>query len=128
VLGLEQRAERRILEAIERGELSDLPGAGRPLDLDDDALVPPELRMAYRIVKNAGLVPPEVEALRDLAALERIVRDAGSDEERTRALRRLDLLLARLDRRPGSPPPRILLAYRDRIIEKLDRSGRAARD
>ena len=33
--------------------------------LDDDALVAPELRMAYRILKNAGMLPPEVEAVRD---------------------------------------------------------------
>lgn len=48
-------AEKKILEAASRGELDDLPGAGRPLDLDDDALVPEELRMASRILKNAGM-------------------------------------------------------------------------
>ena len=49
-------AERKIEEAIERGEFDDLPGAGRPLDLDDlDPLLPEELRMAYRILKNAGM-------------------------------------------------------------------------
>jgi hypothetical protein len=53
-------AERVIQEAIARGELDDLPGAGRPLELDDDALVPEELRLAYRILKNAGYVPEEV--------------------------------------------------------------------
>jgi hypothetical protein len=53
-------AERVIQEAIARGELDDLPGTGRPLELDDDALVPEELRLAYRILKNAGYVPEEV--------------------------------------------------------------------
>lgn len=48
-------AEKKILEAASRGELDDLPGAGRPLDLEDDALVPEDLRMASRILKNAGL-------------------------------------------------------------------------
>jgi hypothetical protein len=56
-------AERRIAEAVSRGELDDLPGAGRPLDLDDDALVPEELRVANRILKNAGVTPPEVKKL-----------------------------------------------------------------
>jgi len=64
-------AERRIAEAVSRGELDDLPGAGRPLDLDDDTLVPEELRLAYRILKNAGFVPPEVETLNEIAQLER---------------------------------------------------------
>ena len=49
-------AERKIAAAIERGEFDDLPGAGQPLDLDDlDPLMPEELRMAYRILKNAGM-------------------------------------------------------------------------
>ena len=56
-------AEQRIAEAIANGELDDLPGAGKALELDDDALVPEELRVAYRILKNAGLAPPEVKKL-----------------------------------------------------------------
>jgi len=41
-------AEKKIQEAMACGEFDDLPGAGRPLDLDDDALVPEELRLAKR--------------------------------------------------------------------------------
>ena len=55
-------AEQKIAEAIANGELDGLPGAGKPLALDDDALVPEDLRMAYRILKNAGYVPEEVRA------------------------------------------------------------------
>jgi hypothetical protein len=62
-------AERKVSEAVSRGELDGLPGAGRPLDLDDDALVPEELRVSYRILKNAGLVPRE---LQDLKAMKKI--------------------------------------------------------
>ena len=57
---MDQIAERKIAEAMARGELDDLPGAGRPLDLDDDKDVPEELRMAYRVLKNAGFAPEEV--------------------------------------------------------------------
>jgi hypothetical protein len=55
-------AERKIEEALARGEFDGLPGEGRPLDLDDDALVPEDLRMAYRILKNAGYAPQKVQA------------------------------------------------------------------
>jgi hypothetical protein len=55
MLIFELLAEKKILEAASRGELDDLPGAGRPLDLEDDALVPEDLRMASRILKNAGM-------------------------------------------------------------------------
>jgi hypothetical protein len=52
--------EKKLEEAVSRGELANLPGEGRPLELEDDALVPEDLRAAYRILKNAGFVPPEV--------------------------------------------------------------------
>jgi len=86
-------AEQRIAEAITRGELDDLPGAGQPLDLSDDALIPEELRLAYRILKNAGYVPPEVETLNEIAALERIALDGGN----ARAVKKLALLKARIE-------------------------------
>jgi hypothetical protein len=70
MLALELLAEKKIEEAVSRGDFDDLPGAGRPLDLTDDPLVPEELRLAYRILKNAGFVPPEVEtAVKKLALL-----------------------------------------------------------
>jgi len=61
MFALEWIAERRIAEAVSQGAFDRLPGAGRPLELDDDALVPEELRIAHRILKNAGFVPREVE-------------------------------------------------------------------
>ena len=90
---LEFIAEQRIAEAIAKGELDDLPGAGRPLDLDDDAHVPEELRLAYRILKNAGYVPPEVETLNQIAQLERIALDGGN----ARAVKKLALLKAKIE-------------------------------
>ena len=55
VTALQSLAERRIDEAAARGEFDNLPGAGRPRDLDDeDPLWPEEVRMAKRILRNAG--------------------------------------------------------------------------
>jgi Domain of unknown function (DUF1992) len=80
-------AERKIAEAISRGELANLPGEGRPLDLDDDALIPEELRLAYRILKNAGYIPPEVAAPHGIAALQRLVlQERASASFRSRRL------------------------------------------
>jgi hypothetical protein len=59
MLALEWIAERKIAEAVSQGELDNLPGAGRPLDLGDDALVPEDMRMANRILKNADIPLPE---------------------------------------------------------------------
>jgi hypothetical protein len=97
-------AEKKIAEAIARGEFNDLPGAGKPLELDDDANVPEDLRVAYRILKNAGFVPPEVESLREVGDLERLV--AAQDvqaPEKAKLLRKIALLRTatevRVDRR-----------------------------
>jgi hypothetical protein len=64
MLTLELIAERKIAEAAAKGEFDDLPGAGKPLDLDEDALVPEDQRMANRILRNAGFAPREVEESR----------------------------------------------------------------
>ncbi len=110
MLVLELLAERKILEAAARGELDGLPGAGRPLDLDDDPLVPEELRPAWRILRNAGFVPPEVEARREIFALERLVL-AGETLDaaaRAKALGKIALLRTRIE-----------WAYRERVLDKL---------
>jgi hypothetical protein len=89
-------AEQRIREAAERGDLDNLPGAGRPLDLDEDLLEPEDLRMAYRILKNAGYVPPEVHTLNEIGALQRLIQSLDDGEARDNALRKLRLLSLQL--------------------------------
>jgi hypothetical protein len=96
MLMFELIAEQRIAEAIERGELTDLPGAGRPLDLGQDPLVPEDLRLAYRVLKNAGFVPPELETRREIRALENLIQAAGNEGDAAAALRKLRLLRLQL--------------------------------
>ncbi|WP_415752763.1 DnaJ family domain-containing protein, partial [Paenibacillus forsythiae] len=50
-------AEQRIEEAMRKGEFRNLPGHGKPLELEDMTGVPEELRMSFKIMKNAGLLP-----------------------------------------------------------------------
>lgn len=60
---LDQLVEQRIARAQTQGEFDGLPGAGRPLDLSEPPLVPEDVRIANRILKNAGLVPEPVMTL-----------------------------------------------------------------
>ena len=91
-------AEQRIAEAVSKGELEDLPGAGRPLELDDDALIPEELRLAYRILKNAGYVPAELETPKEIGELEALLAEGDADAEaHSRAVRKLALLKTRIE-------------------------------
>lgn len=89
-------AEERIRAALEKGELSGLPGEGRPLEFDDDALVPAELRMSNRILRNAGYVPPAILELRELRALCEALA-AGEDVDSATAVRRMTNLLLRVE-------------------------------
>ena len=47
-------AERKIEEALAGGAFENLPGQGLPLKLDDLSHLPPDMRMAYTILKNGG--------------------------------------------------------------------------
>jgi len=120
MLILECLAEQKIREAIERGELDDLPGQGQPLDLNDDPLIPEDLRLAYRILKNAGFVPPELEAQREIHDLEQLIRGQDAGAERSKAARRLELLQMRLAESRGAKRDlRIEAAYYDKLVERL---------
>jgi len=116
-------AERRILEAMERGEFDDLPGKGKPLNLEDeDPMVPEELRMAYRMLKNAGLLPPELELRKEILRLQDLldaVRDEGERRERRRDLDFKLMKLNTIRRKPvfleGLPE------YKEKVLDRLSR-------
>lgn len=55
---LDEWAERHIEKALKNGELSSLPGEGKPLVLDDNNHVPESLRASYHLLKNAGFFAP----------------------------------------------------------------------
>jgi hypothetical protein len=112
--------ERCLEEAAANGELSNLPGEGRPLELEDDALIPAELRVAYRILKNAGFVPPELE---DVAEVQRLI-GAIERGERASGSSRLRALLVRLEAagRPATAS-KAWQDYEDALRRRLDREA-----
>jgi hypothetical protein len=97
MLLLDALAEAGIEEAIEAGSFDDLPGAWRPLELDDERFVPEEVRAAYRILKRAGYVPPEVEARKEIAGLTTLIRTLDDSKQRRSALVKLALIRAKLE-------------------------------
>ncbi len=112
-------AEDRIREAIERGELEDLPGKGKPQKLEDDSHLPEELRMAYKVLKNAGFTPPELDVRKELMQVEDLLVNAPDEATRYKALKRLNYLAAKLSSiRPQSA---ILEEHRysSRVLDRL---------
>lgn len=113
-------AEQRIAEAVARGDLDNLPGAGRPIELDDDPLVPLELRVAYRMLRNAGYVPEEVRLFAEIRSAEQLLAQALDHEQRAAASARLQVLLARL----GTSRVLTLRSesqYFERLVQQLER-------
>lgn len=96
MLLLDTLAESRISAAINDGEFDDLAGTGSPLHLDDDSAVPETLRVAYRILKNAGYLPPEQMLRREIRQLETLLLQAEDGAQADRLRRRLMLLQTRL--------------------------------
>ena len=116
---LDQIAEARIQEAIDRGELRDLPGEGQPLRLEDDSAIPEELRAAYRLLKNAGFLPPELQLRRELREAEHLLQQLP-DSDRSRARARLELLQLRLAASRRQPINLLLEdQYRQQLLERL---------
>ncbi|MEW6220860.1 MAG: DnaJ family domain-containing protein [Thermodesulfobacteriota bacterium] len=90
-------AERKITEAMERGELVVEGWKNRPLVFEDDSHIPPELRMAFKILKNADCLPPEVELRRDIARLEELIATTEDEHTRLRQMKKLGLLTLKLN-------------------------------
>ena len=120
----EQLVEQRIRAAQEKGEFDDLPGAGAPLDLEDDRLVPEELRAAYRLLKNAGFVPPELEAHREIRQLEQLLRAVDDAGERSCLVSRINFLLGRTAAGRSRHDLRVESEYYEKLAEHLERRRR----
>src|SRR5271157_3303419 len=89
-------AENRVLEAIEAGLFDNLPGQGKPLNLEDDSHIPPELKMAYKILKNADCLPPELELRKEIVTLQELVASMEDEAEKLLQMRRLNFLMMKL--------------------------------
>ena len=94
---LDQWAERHIIDAQQKGEFDNLAGSGEPLTLDDDSHVPQDLRAGYRLLKNAGYLPPELEMRKEAVELIDLLSSVeNAPHQRHELNRRLVLLELKL--------------------------------
>ncbi|MDA8175333.1 MAG: DUF1992 domain-containing protein [Nitrospiraceae bacterium] len=114
---LQAIAERKIEEAARNGAFTGLPGAGKPVKFEDESFVPEDLRLAYRVLKNAGFVPPELELKKEIFNLSALLKSLDSESERIKKMRELDLKLAKLGVMLKRPVH--LEEYENRLYEKF---------
>ena len=62
----ESLVDQKIREAMEQGEFDDLEGEGKPLDTSQNPFEDPELRLAHRLLRNAGFAPSWIEERKDI--------------------------------------------------------------
>lgn len=112
--------ESRIQEAIQRGDFDDLPNAGKAIALEPDPFVPEEMRMAYKILKNAGYLPPEIELRNNIAEMGNYLISEMDDKTRKQTLKKLQCLFMRLDEsRQRQTNLLIQQEYYQKVIKRL---------
>jgi hypothetical protein len=97
MLGYLRMVERKIQEAMDRGEFDNLPGRGKPLLLEEDSHIPEELRVAYKILKNADCLPPELEAKKEIRQMEDLLADIPDEKERYKLIKKINYMIMRLN-------------------------------
>ncbi|WP_022852305.1 DnaJ family domain-containing protein [Thermodesulfatator atlanticus] len=124
LLVFQRLAEQRIQDAIKRGEFENLPGKGKPLELEDLSHIPQELRLAYKVLKNAGFLPPEVELLKEIRTVEDLIEHLEDEEHKLKQIRKLNYLIMKLNQFRSRP---IKLEkdqyYYQKIVEKIEVFG-----
>jgi hypothetical protein len=116
----EKIADERIRQAIERGELDDLPGKGQPLVLEDDGHLPQDLRLAYKILKNANCLPPELELRKEIRTMQAMLAGIEDTQEKYRQIKKVNVLVMKLNMmRPVSAILEENQLYYERVLDRL---------
>ena len=122
--GFARIVEERILKAEKNGVFEHLEGAGKPILYDDDSHVPEDLRLAYKMLKNAGCVPPELETSKEIRKTEDLLKDQPDTEERYRLMKKLNLLLRkRKIENPTFGASSVLEQYHNGLVERIGKKN-----
>ena len=124
---LQRIAEQKIEQYLREGRGADLSHwKNKPLPLKDDmANVPAHLRMAYRILRNAGYVPEEVALQKEIVRIEDMLAQCSDEQVKIKQMKKLEFLRVKLDSKMGkklqvdadSP-------YYSKLVENISVSGK----
>jgi len=118
---MDKIADERIREAMEHGEFDDLPGKGKPLAIEDDSHIPADIRMSFKILKNADCLPPELELRKEIRTTEELLTGIEDTREKYKQMQKLNYLVMKLNM-----SRRIPLAleenqhYYEKILDKME--------
>ena len=123
--GFDKLVEERIKNAQKKGDFNNLPGSGKPLDLDDNSCVAEDLRLAYKILKNADFVPPEIEIKNEIKKTEDLLAGMKDEKEKYRTLKKLNFLILKLNNmRSASINFDFPQQYVEKVAGRLETKGK----
>ena len=126
---LGRMADQAIAKAMREGAFDNLAGKGEPLRLEDDSHVPEDLRMAYRILKNAGYLPREIEEEREIERAVDLLAACTDAQERYRQIQKLNLMVTRMNLRRSRPVNlETNQLYYEKVVERVSLPGSGERD
>jgi hypothetical protein len=119
-------AEKKIREAMDNGDFDDLPGKGKPLQLEDDRHIPQDIRLAHKILKNADCLPPELELRREIFTIEELLNGVADTKEKYKQIKKLNYLIMKLNMsRRNVLDLEKNQVYYDRIVERMGKKEEA---
>lgn len=118
--GFEKIIEERIKQAQAKGEFDELPGRGAPIVFEDDSHVPEDLRLAYKILKNANCLPPELELKREIRQMEDMLDAIPDEKEKYRQIKKINYKIMQLNIMGNrSPLLEETQVYYKKVLDKL---------
>ncbi|KON89799.1 hypothetical protein AF332_25295 [Sporosarcina globispora] len=116
-------SEDRIKKAYKDGEFDNLPGYGKPLPYDDLSSVPENMRMAYRIMKNAGFTDEESQMKKEMLTIEDLIKKCEDQEEKKELQKKLNEKMLRfnsmMSKRRQNTNSSLFKNYEEKINNKL---------
>jgi DnaJ homologue, subfamily C, member 28, conserved domain len=123
IQGFEKIVEERILKAQKNGDFENLIGSGKPLKLNENYYIPEELRLAYKILKNADCLPPEIELKKEIKQTEDLLAGMQETSEKYRILKKLNFLIMKLNTiRDTSIMNEMPQHYMEKLVGHIEKS------
>jgi hypothetical protein len=94
--GFDKIVEERIKQAQKEGKFDKLPGSGKPLP-EEQISAPDDIRLAYKILKNADCLPPELEIKKEIRNTQELLSGMEETAEKYKTLKKLNMLIMKLN-------------------------------
>ncbi|RJP93877.1 MAG: DUF1992 domain-containing protein [Desulfobacteraceae bacterium] len=120
ITGFEKIVEERIRQAQKNGDFENLPGAGKPLRFEETGQIPEDLRLAYKMLKNADYVPPELAIKKEITSTEALLEQMTDEQLKYKTLKKLNYLIMKLNTlRKSAIEFELPQKYEERVVDRL---------